>query len=119
MTQAESAQRLINDRRAAEGLGRLRRAADLAAGALEHSRNMANGAPFDHAGAADRVPDRYRSRGECIYWTTWRPLSHRFAVASWFNSPPHRRILLGEYTHIGLGRHHHRGRIYWTAILAR
>jgi uncharacterized protein YkwD len=95
----------INAVRAARGLVRLRRQAQLAAAAAEHSREMARRGFFDHrsadgSGFAARVRRyygpagyRYWSVGETLLWAS-PTIAPSTAVEKWLQSPPHRSVLL-------------------------
>jgi uncharacterized protein YkwD len=95
----------INAVRAARGLARLRRHAQLAAAAAEHSEEMALSGFFGHRSAdgssfAARVRRYYRfagyrywSVGENLIWSS-APLAPSAVVESWMRSPGHRAVLL-------------------------
>jgi uncharacterized protein YkwD len=95
----------INAVRAARGLARLRRQAQLAVAAAEHSRAMAERGFFAHRSAdgssfAARVRRHYRptgyrywSVGETLLWAS-PTIGPSEAVEKWLQSPPHRSVLL-------------------------
>jgi uncharacterized protein YkwD len=95
----------INAVRAARGLARLRRHAQLAAAAAEHSEQMALHGFFSHRSAdgssfGARVRRyygpagyRYWSVGENLMWSS-APLAPSAVVEGWMRSPGHRMVLL-------------------------
>ena len=113
--------RLINDFRAAAGVGKLKLSSSLGAAAVDHSRDMIARGFFGHVnpdgdGPGDRAaahgyPSRYV--GENIARGTTTAAA---AFAIWEGSPGHREnMLLGSYGAIGIGRAQGAG-WYWTTV---
>lgn len=57
-----------------------------------------------------------RKGAEVIAYGTRTP---KATVRMWLNSPGHRRILLGNYTHAGFGAQWYNGRYFWVGVFAR
>jgi uncharacterized protein YkwD len=107
---------LVNQRRRASGVGRLRDESRLERAAQRHSESMDEENFFSHSGPGGSSPlSRIRSTGyiagasswgvaENIRWGQGSRGSAKAAVASWMNSPSHRSALLeNSYRHIGIG----------------
>jgi uncharacterized protein YkwD len=107
---------LINQQRAAHGLGRLRADRRLAAAALGHSKDMVayryfghesrSGAPFTARIAATgwTRARRHYVVGENIGWGSGSLGSPRAMVQGWMHSAPHRaNILEPRYRVVGIG----------------
>jgi uncharacterized protein YkwD len=107
---------LINQRRRANGVGKLRDENHLERAAQRHSNAMDAGNFFSHIGPGGSSPQsRIQSTGymagasawgiaENIRWGRSGRGSPKAAVASWMNSPSHRAALLGgRYRHLGVG----------------
>ena len=100
---------LVNDERAAEGLGPLRYDADLTAAARGHSQDMGLNDYFDHIGLDGSTPgDRITEAG--YSWNTYgENIAAGYAtpaavVAGWMASPGHRaNILNPNFCDIGVG----------------
>jgi uncharacterized protein YkwD len=109
----------INATRAAAGLAVLRPSKPLARAAREHARSMATLGYFSHSwpGGTPTIRSVAASYGkgsgrwavgEILVWAAGR-LSAQAAVARWLASAPHRRDLLGNWRHIGVGAVHASG----------
>ncbi len=105
--------RLMNNRRAAAGLPRLRVNRTLANAASAHSRDMASHGMLSHD-ASDGTPFAQRLRrvtrarmvGETIAAMSGA-VSARKVVRMWLQSPPHRaEILTSSYRLVGVGVAH-------------
>jgi uncharacterized protein YkwD len=107
---------LVNERRRANGLARLRDESRLERAAQRHSNSMDESNFFSHNGPGGSSPlSRIRSTGyisgasswaiaENIRWGSGSRGSAKAAVASWMNSASHRSALLeNSYRHIGIG----------------
>jgi uncharacterized protein YkwD len=107
---------LINQRRKANGVRKLRDESHLERAAQRHSSSMDSGNFFSHTGPGGSSPQsRIQSTGymagasawgiaENIRWGRAGRGSPKAAVASWMNSPAHRDALLGgRYRHLGVG----------------
>ena len=107
---------LVNQRRRAHGLRRLRVDVRLGRAAQWHSKSMDSGNFFSHLGPGGSSPfSRIRSAGylsgaaswgvgENIGWGKARKGSPKAAVAAWMKSPSHRAALLSHsFRHIGVG----------------
>ena len=103
---------LVNRKRSAEGLGKLRRDRKLQRAAGRHARDMVRHNYFAHQrpGGPDLTERLDRARwkgtswGETIAYGCGSSGSPKATLKSWLNSPPHRAILLsGTYERGGLG----------------
>ncbi len=103
---------LINEQRAAIGLGALRPDRRLAVAASRYSDEMVRDGFFSHVSPsgstfvqrARAAGVRGSTLGETIAWGQGELATPASIVASWMASPPHRGILLGRMFHrIGLG----------------
>ena len=103
---------LVNRKRSAEGLGRLRFDRKLQRAAVRHARDMVRHDYFAHQrpGGPDLSERLDRARwkgthwGETIAYGCGRSSTPRATLKGWLNSPPHRAILLsGTYKRGGLG----------------
>ena len=104
----------INALRAGHGLSRLRRKKELAAAAVEHSREMARRGFFGHrsadGGSFEARLQRYYGSAGYRFWSTGENLIYASptiapsaAVESWLRSPGHREILLAaRWREIGI-----------------
>lgn len=80
----------------------------LSEAAQAHAEEMAGRGKMTHAGAdgstvADRVVAsgyRYRRCGENVAMGRYSP---ELVMRGWLTSPPHRKNVLGSYSHVGLG----------------
>lgn len=94
---------LINAVRLAHGKTALTQDPLVAVAARGHSQAMVSGNFFSHDNPnGQTMRDRLsaagvmsKSAGEALTAGTWTPMD---AVMAWMNSPPHRDILLGDYT---------------------
>lgn len=68
---------------------------------MSHNPSFGNQMPSGWSGRAETV-----ARGQADF---------RAAVVAWQNSPPHKKILLGDYTHVGFGTALASGGPYYTA----
>ena len=111
----------VNSQRKSYGLLPLALHDDLNHAAQLHSEDMADHENFSHTGSDGSDPGRrmvaagYRPSawGECI---AEGYSSAQAVVAGWMKDGPHRKILLGYYTHIGFGvANAANGLVYWTA----
>lgn len=114
---------LINGFRAQNGKGSLAIHERLGAAATHHSQDMANKNYFSHKLANGASPEEnirchgysYRAYGENIAAGFE---SARDTFAQWENSSGHRKMMLGNFNEIGIGRAHNanaRYDWYWTA----
>ena len=103
---------LVNRKRAAEGLGALRRDRKLQRAAGRHARDMVRHDYFAHQRAGgpdlgerlDRAGWSGRAWGETIAYGCGSSGTPKATLRSWLNSPPHRAIVLsGEFGRGGLG----------------
>ncbi len=110
---------LHNRYRAGEGLPPLAIDDRLGSAAQTHAQDMAVRGVMAHEGGdgsnpADRVERagyHYASTGENVAMGQSTPEE---AVRAWWDSPPHRRNILGQYIQCGAGRSVGAdGRIYW------
>jgi uncharacterized protein YkwD len=115
---------LINDYRAANGVGPLTLSPTLSAAAKAHSQDMATKNYFDHTGLDGSTPEQRmtaagytgaNATGENIFAGDEKASG---AFASWQNSPPHNANMLSpNFTAIGIGRAFEAGSQfgwYWT-----
>jgi uncharacterized protein YkwD len=103
--------KLINDYRAANGVGPLALSPTLSAAAKAHSQDMATKNYFDHTGLDGSTPQQRmtasgytgaNATGENIFAGDEHASG---AFASWKNSPPHNANMLSpNFTAIGIGR---------------
>lgn len=91
--------------------------------AQSHARFMADKQVLSHTGlngssVADRVDAagyKWNSVGECVA----SGYTHADAtIAAWADSPGHRRIMIGDYKHVGFG-YATSDRPYWVAVFAK
>jgi uncharacterized protein YkwD len=107
---------LINQRRKANGVRKLRDDSRLERAAQGHSNAMDKGNFFSHIGPGGSSPQsRAQNAGymagasswgiaEVIRWGRRGPGSPKAAIAAWMKSPSHRSALLGgRYRHLGVG----------------
>lgn len=117
---------LINQERADRDKPALSIDHRLVEAARRHSQDMADNDIFSHYGSDgsspfDRIRDagyNFATAGEAIAGGYSSPEA---AVDAWMNSPPHRAILLGNYTDVGVGYVYEVNsiyRYYWTANFA-
>jgi uncharacterized protein YkwD len=106
---------LINEQRAAYGVGPVQPNADLRDAALSHSNEMVSEGYFEHTSPAgvtfvDRIQATGYTRrvrswvvGENLVWGTGPLSTPQSLVTSWMNSPPHRENLLrARFNEIGI-----------------
>ena len=118
--------RIVNEERAKQGLGALKRASDLDAVARAHSADMINRHFFDHTNPDGKSPfDRlhsagitYRAAGENI---AYGQRDAQSVMTAWMNSSGHRKnILNSSYTEIGIAAvKNSGGTIYWTQVFVK
>lgn len=109
---------LLNKKRTARGMRRLKQHSDQRRAAARHNRVMVRGKCFSHQcpGEGDLVKRLTRASylpcdcawgvGENIAWGTGSRATPKSIVRAWMRSPGHRRnILNAEYRHIGIGVH--------------
>ena len=107
---------LLNEERAARGMGKLRANAKLRRAAEKHSRNMNANDFFDHVSPAGTTPlERVKAAGylagatswavgENIAWGEQRLSTPGEIMRSWMDSPGHRaNILNRRFRHVGIG----------------
>jgi len=101
----------INRVRRRHGLAPVGRDARLTRMASRYARAMVAGGFFSHTTpGGTTLHDRLRAvgyngvaAGETLAWGEGRLAAPRAIVRSWMGSPPHRRVLLGHYEHVGVG----------------
>ena len=106
---------LINEQRAAYGVGPVQPNADLRDAALSHSNEMVSEGYFEHTSPAgvtfvERIQATGYTRrvrswvvGENLVWGTGPLSTPQSLVTSWMNSPPHRENLLrARFNEIGI-----------------
>lgn len=109
---------LINEARERRGLTRLRADGRLERAAAGHATDMVRRRYFSHiTPGGTTMLERIRRTGylrdarswavgETLAWGRGERAGAAQVVEAWFDSPPHRRILLGaQYREIGLGSH--------------
>jgi uncharacterized protein YkwD len=123
---------MINNTRAAHGLGRLYFADGLRNVAQTHSRDMLDRRYFSHTSPTGstlyyRIAHSGFTRygawwaGETLAWGTGSYATPYATLRMWLNSPTHRAVLLSSrYNWIGIGRtvgtfQGHTGAVVWTA----
>jgi uncharacterized protein YkwD len=107
---------VINQRRVARGLRRLRLNPSLSKAAVWHSHDMVHRHYFAHVSqSGNDIVDRLRKTryikrgfswmvGENLAWGSGSRGAPREIVAAWMSSPPHRRNMLNpRYREIGIG----------------
>jgi uncharacterized protein YkwD len=92
--------------------------------AEKHARNMAKGkTPFGHQGFKDRVNAIKSETGfisSAAENVAYGNMTAKEVVQGWIKSPSHRKNLLGNYTHIGIGvAQNKNGRLYFTQVFIR
>lgn len=88
------------------------------------STTMATTGNFEHNPRySQQIPAGWSGAGECIashYDDSSGDAAGRALALQWFNSPPHKAIMLdADYTDIGIGVHLKGGRVYGTLNVAR
>jgi len=103
---------LVNNKRAANGLSRLKVDRRIQRAATRHARDMQKHNYFAHQrpGGPDLTTRLHRAGwyghawGETIAYGCGSLASPRATVRNWMNSPPHKAIILsGTYRHGGVG----------------
>ena len=102
---------LVNQQRAASGLGALGHDRRLARAARRYSAAMVRQGFFDHVSPqGSTLSQRARSAGwsgstlgETLGWGAGTLATPAAIVQGWMTSPPHRAILLGRFRKVGLG----------------
>jgi hypothetical protein len=120
--------RLMNESRTGSGLAAVSVSGALSAVARARSTDMAVNDYFSHTQADGRsafdlisaAGIAWTSGGEILAWNQWPALGDSAVVArdSWLESPPHRAVLLGAYTTVGVGAavNPATGKTLWTAL---
>ena len=105
----------VNLVRADRGLGALAEDRRLRRAAVAHARDMVSRRYFAHVTPeGSRLSDRLRANGylsgrvawhvgEALAWGRRELSTPSATVAAWLRSPPHRRIVLGPFSQIGVG----------------
>lgn len=108
---------ILNEGRASLGLKRLRAHAILTEAAQRYAQRMAREGFFSHvdpqgngpidrlvaAGYGKRRSGRRWKAGEALGYGTQELSSPVALLSQWLASPPHRRVVLGRYKHVGVG----------------
>jgi uncharacterized protein YkwD len=102
---------LVNQQRAASGLGGLGHDRRLARAARRYSAAMVRQRFFDHVSPQGSTLSQRaraagwsgRTLGETLGWGSGTLATPAAIVQGWMNSPPHRAILLGRFRKVGLG----------------
>ena len=102
----QSVHKLVNEYRTSEGLDPLEYSPFIADIARTHSQNMANdSSPFGHQGFSERS-DKIRSElggGRTAENVAYGYSSAKRAVEGWIASDGHRKNMVGDFTHTGIG----------------
>ncbi|MFA6058474.1 MAG: CAP domain-containing protein [Taibaiella sp.] len=116
--------RYTNEFRQSKGKSILIMENTINAQAEKHSMNMARGkTSFGHQGFKDRV-NAIKSKAGFISAAAenvaYGNMSAKEVVQGWINSPTHRKNLLGDFTHIGIGvAGNKNGRLYFTQLFIK
>ena len=103
---------VVNRKRAANGLGRLKADRRIQRAATRHARDMQRHNYFGHqrpggpdlSSRLERAGWHGRAAGETIAYGCGPLASPKATLRAWMNSPPHRAIILsGTYHHGGVG----------------
>jgi uncharacterized protein YkwD len=103
---------VVNRKRAANGLGRLKADRRIQRAATRHARDMQRHNYFAHqrpggpdlSSRLERAGWHGRAAGETIAYGCGPLASPKATLRAWMNSPPHRAIILsGTYHHGGVG----------------
>jgi uncharacterized protein YkwD len=102
---------LVNEQRAAAGLGALIHDRRLARAASRFSASMVRRQFFAHVSPSGSTLGQRaraagwsgRTLGETLGWGSGALATPMAIVEGWMNSPPHRAILLGGFGKVGLG----------------
>jgi uncharacterized protein YkwD len=102
---------LVNQQRAASGLGALSHDRHLARAARRYSASMVRQQFFAHVSpSGSTLSERARAAGwsgrtlgETLGWGSGTLATPSAIVNGWMNSPPHRAIILGGFRKMGLG----------------
>jgi uncharacterized protein YkwD len=113
-----------NKFRESKGLPPLKQDRFMSELARDHSAAMANGqVPFGHSGFEQRVATIRKQKGSVAASAenvAYGQNSAEEVVDTWIKSPPHRKNMLGKYTHIGIGVSSGKGsKLYFTQIYTR
>jgi uncharacterized protein YkwD len=92
--------------------------------AEQHAVNMAKGkTSFGHQGFQNRVKAIKSETGfisAAAENVAYGDMTAKEVVQGWINSPSHRKNLLGNYTHIGIGvAKNKNGRLYFVQVFIR
>lgn len=123
---AQQVHSLINNYRKSNGLSSLRYSDSIAAIALTHSQNMANGSvPFSHDGFSDRAQQIAKiasitSAAENVAWNRGYNDPAQTAVDGWIDSEGHLKNIIGDYNTTGVGvAVNDDGEYYFTQLFAK
>ncbi len=121
---AQQALEYTNHYRIQQGLKPVKWHQDIALVATTHSHNMGiHVVDFGHDGFKERIKKlspRPRARAENVYMSNGRGDRARKCVTAWIDSLGHRKNLLGDYTHCGIGVYKNKeGYWYFTQIFGK
>jgi len=112
----------LNALRSREGLSALQPNAEATEVAREHSNAMASGKrAFGHDEFFKRVSHLApRNPAENVFWSLRQSGLAEQVVQAWFDSPPHRKNMLGNHGALGIGAAKvGEGKLYVTGIFIR
>ena len=124
VVEAQTATDLVNARRAEHGKAALAWSDEVGLAAFVHSTDMATTRTMQHDGSdGSNAGDRLHDAG--FDWRNWGEAigagqqSAADIVQAWMDSPPHRKILLGDFRVIGVSMvADANGVPYWTLVVA-
>ncbi|MDP3890782.1 CAP domain-containing protein [Nocardioides sp.] len=118
--------RLTNKRRANHGCKPLKVRKPLRRAARRHSARMAEAGVMSHQLPGEPPLGKRVTAAGYTNWTmvgeniAFGYTSPRALVRAWMRSPSHRaQILTCRYRHIGVGRAHGNGTVWWTQVFGR
>ncbi len=123
VTEAQSTVDLVNAERARHGLPPFAWNDSAGEAAHVHSADMAQMGVMQHDGSdGSNAGDRLTAAG--FRWASWGETvgagqpGPADIVSAWLNSPPHKEILLGDFTYVGVSKVVGQGVPYWTLVVA-
>ncbi|MBX2828783.1 MAG: CAP domain-containing protein [Flavobacteriaceae bacterium] len=121
-TMANEVLRLVNEYRTSMGLSTIARDQQYASAyAVEHTKYMIEKSQINHDNFGDRSRALKNRGAESVGENVAAGYDSAEAlVTAWLNSPSHKSVIEGNYTHSGFGiMQNHRGKYYFTQLFYR